>query len=312
MIFFLVTGKHRYTVDPFLRSWAHGLASEFVVVPYEALPNNASLPAGTYVFSDLERLTASQRPLVAGVCEQLARAGSAVRLVNHPVRTLRRYDLLRGLHASGANRFNIFRAAEPGQPWRYPVFLRQEGEHTGSLSKLISDPENLHKAVRALIMARFDPQDLLVVEFCDTKDESGLFRKYSAFRVGDRILPRHILFSRHWVLKDQDLLEPRHIEELKIYCGTNPHEHKLRTLFEFAGIEYGRIDYSMLDGAIQTWEINTNPLVIKAPDNYPTAHLAFHEAFAKVLTEAFAEIKTDSLRGPRIPITWGKLDAFGF
>ena len=34
-------------------------------------------------------------------------------------------------------------------------------------------------------------------------------------------------------------------------------------MFQIAGIDYGRIDYSMLDGEPQVWEINTNPTVLK-------------------------------------------------
>jgi hypothetical protein len=306
MIYYLVTDRHHYTMRQYLQSWGRDLARAVQVVPYAALPRNRELPVGTYIFSDIERLNALQRPLVSGVWEQLARAGNAVRLLNHPTRSLRRHDLLRCLHERGINRFNAFLPSEPGQPWRYPVFLRQENEHTGSLSPLLRNKEEVRQALLTLVMDGYSPRDLLVVELCDTADGEGVYRKYAAFRVGDRILPRHVLFSRSWVLKDLDLLEPSHREEVRHYCRTNPHEEQLLALFNLAGIQYGRIDYALLDGAIQVWEINTNPVVMRPPEQYPPASLPFHEAFSKVFGEALLQVDTPHLPPvERVPIDLG-------
>ncbi len=314
MIFFLSTAQHRYTVRPLLKSWTPALAAEVVLLPYEALPSNHDLPPGTYIFSDVERLTEAQRTLAARVYDQLAAAGSAVRILNHPARSLRRYDLLHALHERGLNHFRAFRpfrAAEPGQPWRYPLFLRGENDHDGNQSPLIRNAKELRKALPMALMQGLDPRNLLIVEFCDTQDSGGLYRKYSAFRVGERIIPRHVLFSRNWVLKDVDLLEPAQFEEMKRYCATNPHEQGIRSIFDLARIEYGRIDYAVLNGKIQTWEINTNPVVIKELDDYPPERRAFHEEFAATISNAFLELNSDSRSGPRIPIIWGDLDVFG-
>jgi hypothetical protein len=49
-------------------------------------------------------------------------------------------------------------------------------------------------------------------------------------------------------------------EELE-YVQRNPHEEELREIFAIANIDYGRIDYSILDGKVQTWEINLNPTI---------------------------------------------------
>jgi len=45
----------------------------------------------------------------------------------------------------------------------------------------------------------------------------------------------------------------------------------LRRIFDIAGIDYGRIDYSLRDGAVETWEINTNPvhMVAAVPPGTP-------------------------------------------
>jgi hypothetical protein len=49
--------------------------------------------------------------------------------------------------------------------------------------------KELDKALLALRIRGYDREDLLVVEFCDTSDADGIFRKYAAFRVGNAIIP---------------------------------------------------------------------------------------------------------------------------
>lgn len=304
MIYFLVTARHQYTISQYLSSWGKDLAAAVQVVPYAALPDNPELHVGTYVFSDIERLNDLQRPFLADVCERLG-AARGVRLLNHPTRSLRRFQLLRRLRDWDINRFDAHPVDAPGQPWRYPVFLRQENEHTGNLSPLLHSKEEVRRHLFNLILDGHQPRDLLVVEFCDTADERGIYRKYSAFRVGDRILPRHVLFSKSWVQKDLDILEPSHREEIREYVRTNPHEEQLRAVFDLADIQYGRIDYSLLDGAIQVWEINTNPVVMRPPERYPETSLAFHGAFAKAFGEALAAVDTRPPSPARgIPMAW--------
>jgi hypothetical protein len=304
MIFFLVTTEHQNTVAPYASHWRRELAPQVQVVPYAALTHNAGFPPGTYVFSDLERLTTAQRALLSDVWEQLAGQGGRVRLLNHPQRSFRRLELLQTLAKRGKNAFNVFHPADPARPWRFPVFLRLENQHNGNLSPLLSDQQTLEKWLVRLVMMGAPVKDLLVVEFCDTKDAEGIYRKYSAFRVGERIFPRHLLFSRKWLLKDMDLVEPALREELKAYVATNPHEPELRSIFELANIQYGRIDYSLLDGRIQAWEINTNPIILKPPAEYPDFSLPFHEAFAQTFNQHLREIDEPRESLEPIPITW--------
>jgi hypothetical protein len=44
------------------------------------------------------------------------------------------------------------------------------------------------------------------------------------------------------------------------YIQRNPHEAELRTIFDRARIEFGRIDYTFVDGRLVVYEINTNPM----------------------------------------------------
>ncbi|HEY6904140.1 MAG TPA: hypothetical protein VI216_07510, partial [Candidatus Acidoferrales bacterium] len=53
------------------------------------------------------------------------------------------------------------------------------------------------------------------------------------------------------------------------YVQSNPHAEWLRETFALANIRYGRIDYGLLDGKPQVWEINTNPTIVRRPEAGP-------------------------------------------
>ena len=302
MIYYLVNARHAYTIAEYLKHWAPALAERVQFVPYAALPTNRDLPVGAYVFSDLERMDDVQRALAGNLADQLAATTPASRIINHPARALGRVALIAARHAAGTNAFTCYPGATRGEPWRYPVFVRRAREHSGSRSELLRDRAAIDRALSVELLSGTPFDDLIVVEFMETADAKGIYRKFSAFRVGDRILPRHVLFSRRWMLRDADLLEPEQRAEVFAYCQDNPHERELIGIFDAAGIQYGRIDYALNDGAIQVWEINTNPQIVKPPEKYPEDTLPFHRAFADRFAEAFAAF--DAPGGSRHVLRW--------
>jgi hypothetical protein len=218
-------------------------------------------PRGTYVFADLERLSHDATLRAAPLWDTLAGSHQGVRLLNHPIHSMRRYELLRTLHERGINTFDVYRVTEGRAPRRYPVFLRIENDHGGPISPLVQSRSELEAAIRAFERKDHRREHLLVVEFCDTADPGGIFRKYGAFIVGDRIIPKSVQFSRHWVQKAADLKTPDLVREEAEYVERNPHEASLREIFRLARIEYGRMDYALLGDRLQVWEINTNPTI---------------------------------------------------
>jgi hypothetical protein len=46
------------------------------------------------------------------------------------------------------------------------------------------------------------------------------------------------------------------------YLDANPHGDLLMRVFDMANIEYGRIDYTVIEGRVQIFEINCNPTII--------------------------------------------------
>ncbi|MCP4370425.1 MAG: hypothetical protein GY797_20280 [Deltaproteobacteria bacterium] len=313
MIFYLVTKNHAYTITRYLKSWGTTLAPRLKPVFYEQLKGLRALGPGTYIFSDIERLAPKQAERFAQLWQQNTNVGKGIRLLNHPTLSMKRYELLRTMYEQGWNQFNVYRPTECSRPERFPVFLRRENDHSGSLTPLLQTPEALDKAIAELsqrgqsrkenpikaITRLFklcrSQENILITEFCDTSDKQRIFRKYSAFIVADRIIPQHILFSLDWMLKSNarllDEVTPR--EEQK-YLETNPHESQLRKIFRLSRIEYGRIDYSInINGHLQVWEINTNPTIFRctnpeSPRNVKRRSL--REYFSKLFQAALEAI----------------------
>jgi hypothetical protein len=179
-------------------------------------------------------------------------------VLNNPARSLRRYDMLRRLHEHGINSFNAYRANDPTVQPRFPVLVRHE---SWSLYKQPSLAHNLDQYEALLRGAKWSHGSLaefISVEFCDTKDADGLYRKYGAFVIGDRIIPRHIFFSRDWHVRSVDVVDRAMVEEELRFLNANPHAETVLQCARLAGIGYGRIDYGLLGGHPQIWEINTN------------------------------------------------------
>lgn len=308
MIFYVVTRQHFYTVIKYFETYGKNLASRPRMLSYDQLTHTRQLPAGTYIFSDIERLSPTDAELAAQVWEDLSKAGEQVRLMNHPTRSLRRYELLRILYERGSNAFNIYRLAEQRIPQRFPVFIRGENDHRGNLTPLLHTQSELTAAISELCSQGQSRENKVIVEFCDTADASSIFRKYSAFIVGEQIIPAHLIFSQRWMVKFVEAVEhvsEDMLREEQYYMEKNPHERSLKDIARLADIKYGRIDYSVLNGAIQCWEINTNPQLplplhehARVPAQVPLLDYSMRQ-----LTAAFAAIDCSVSPDIRIDIS---------
>lgn len=292
-VFYLATRPHLDVVTRYFRTWGRTINPCFQVVPYEDVLGLRRLPPGTYVFSDIERLGPVRRALVADLHRQLREAGDAYRVLNDPARVRSRYRLLRGMFESGQNDFNAYPLSELPRPPARPLFLRHAFEHAGSFTQLLSNGREVNDAVATLMMQGFRPDDLLGVEYLDTRGSDGLYRKYSYFRVGDEYIPRHLIFGQHWVLRYPDLVEDHLKEEEWAFLTSTPHLEAVKAAFDYAEVEYGRVDYAVSGSRIQVWEINTHPIIMMRPADYAEDHLPAQEYFASLIREALLGLCPD-------------------
>lgn len=203
---------------------------------------------------------------------------------------MRRYELLRTLYERGINQFDVYRTTEARWPKRYPVFLRFENDHGGARSPLLRTRAELDEALLTLEREHHQRDDILIVEFCDTADANGVYRKYGAFMVGGHVFPKNVQFSKHWVVKATDFAGEEMLDEERRYVETNPHAGSLKEIFALARIEYGRIDYGMLVDAIQVWEINTNPHITSRGEKRSGPRSPIYDALERRMAIALEEL----------------------
>lgn len=306
MITFLCAADNRTQMRRYLRDWGQPLRAHLRQVSYERAPAPADLPDGTYLFTDVDRLDARTGPVALAIHAELAARGDRVRILNVPGAALPRFELLRALHARGWNDFNIHLPDAPRTGMRFPVFLRSSRQHTGAASGLLPDAAALDQALARLRRDPKAPDDPVVVEYIDTGHE-GLYRKYSAFRAGDTIVAHHVMFDRDWEVKGPSLAEPAMLAEERAFQEANPHQARLREVFELARIDYGRIDYAMAGERMQVWEINTNPTLLYPRRRYAPAQLPAKYWFAERMNAALLAL--DDKSGPRRP--WWRLFSGG-
>jgi len=261
-LIYYLTLADRWMFSEYLEHWGRELAgTEIQILRYEKLLSQKSYAPGTYVFSTRDEVDPAMGRFIDALANELS-AWPGAKIYNDPRRTLRRFDLHQELWALGRSGFRSMRAAEDWSDVRYPAFVRSESAHDGALSPLLHTPHEVETWIgRAMALGR-PLSDLLVVEFCDTANEDGEYRKYAAFCVGGRIVARSLNLGRGWVMKfaGNEFSIAMAEEELD-YVRRNPHAAELQEIFAIARIDYGRIDYSMRNGRVQPWEINLNPTI---------------------------------------------------
>jgi hypothetical protein len=267
MIRFLHTRGHSYTVKNVKNA---PNAPAITCLNYDTLIRSRWLRGGTYVFTDVDRLGFWDLEHASHLYLQIKNAG--LRVLNNPATVRARYPLLRALRAAGLNDFNAYRIDELNSIEHFPVFIRKIHGHREPLSELLPTKEDLQKAVASAIATGTPRENLLVIEFAAEPLRPNLFRKLSAFRIGDAIIPHISVHDTVWLVKygrKFDNIEDLYQEELGILQG-NPYAEHLKKVFDIAGIEYGRADFGVYRGRIQVYEINTNPQVAP-PCEHPSA-----------------------------------------
>ncbi len=260
MISFWVTQDGSFGLRQYRENRGRVIADRFQTYVYDQIGEVVRLPGGPQIFSALDRLTDGQKEIVARIWDEHAGVAPNALRLNDPRRVLLRFPLLTRLHQEHINSFRVFRASHLDEVDQFPVFVRDMHDHSGPRTGLLKTRSDVARALHALRLRGHRQRDLMIVEFCDISDADGLFRKYAAFKVGDRIIACHVFASHHWSVKSRHN-EPTEdsVREGMRYVDDNPHEEWLSRVFAIAGTDFGRVDYGMANGVPQVWEINLNP-----------------------------------------------------
>jgi hypothetical protein len=299
VIHFHAAANFLWTITRFVDPWAPSLAPSIRPVGYDAMSLDGPVAPGVHIFTDFERLLPPERAFVRRIHRRLAAHPASYRILNDPSRWTGRFDLLSHLADAGVNDFRAYRLDEVGPHVRFPAFIRWENDHRGSLGRPVQSIDELHDRVRtwARRRGRLLGRHLMVVERIDVRDDDGLHRKYAAMKVGDHLVPRHVLFSRKWVTKHPDTVTPELAAEERRFLDEFPHADDVAEVFRVAGVDYGRIDYGFRNGRLQVWEINTNPVIVPRPRKIHPLRLPGQKRSAGLITEAFEALLCEPLTG---------------
>jgi hypothetical protein len=290
MIYFVLHEYHRYAVANFIDAWGRDVKPKIKILTHQDLRYATRLARGTYVFGDADRLTPDERALSSSVADTLITAGC--RVLNHPTKVIWRRELARRLEADGINCYRCWRADEDWSSVKFPAFVRREDDHGSLKRELLHDADAIRKGIAT---SGAPAHETLVTEYIDTRGRDGLFRKYSAIRIGGAPFPRHLLFSKDWIVKYADLVDAHLIEEEERYFdgfgGDLSHEAQVARVFELADVEYGRIDYSIApNGRIQVWEINLSPNLGSPPNKIALTRIVSQVRIGANIVSAIAAL----------------------
>ncbi|WP_019568697.1 hypothetical protein [Thioalkalivibrio sp. ALMg13-2] len=290
MIILFATQAHRSTH----RSLERHPDIDFRVMPYERLLRARRLPQATYIFSDLDRLHFWDLECVATIYRQLRDAGA--RVVNNPARHRSRYQLLRHLKLRSINEFNVWHADDEPPTDVYPVFLRTDSAHRGTLTDLLHTPVALRDALEEQISRGVPRREIIVVQYAAEPVREGLYRKLAAYRIGDRVIGAPCAHQETWVAKyGQRGIAPEELYEEEYKMVTDhTHADAMRPAFQHAEIEYGRADFGLFKGKNQVYEINTNPFFYGLKSHPFKIRLETFKRFEDNLVHALSEIDTPS------------------
>ncbi len=296
MIYFLTGRRSEEYVWDYAKRIGDGGGPAAGVLCYETVLAMDAVPPGLYVFTGLNRLGPNATHALKELFSSLDQR-SGLEPLNSPARSLGRYELLRALHQRGINEFKVKGAWEDLSDLRFPVFVRDRSRD-GGVPVLLRSMREVEVEIGWALVRGADLSELIVVEFLGTRNEDGLYRKYSAYVVGNAVIPTSLERGRHWVLRypvAEFTIEA--LKEEELFVLEDPHAGQLEEVRRVAQIGFGRMDYSVYKGRVQIWEINTLP-TMRHPNGSPP--------FPPELTP-FRQAKKDLFRA-RFQEAWRELD----
>ena len=159
----------------------------------------------------------------------------------------------------------------------FPLILRQSFTHADTETDRIRD----EKELRA-VLPKYAGKQAYIIQYIDCSDENGIFRRYRAMFIGDRMFPSSVLASEGWNvhgsasvdlmdktkrLKDEEI---RYQKDMASVVGKETLDifWKIR---ETIGLDYFGIDYNFdREGRLVIFEINPSMnLAIRDRGDFP-------------------------------------------
>jgi len=264
MIRFVTTDMHLYTHEIFFRHYNSRIQGGVVVSGYHEVAVKERFDNEIVIMCDIERFSSKEIEVLVKIYERISERGAAC-VLNDPSKVMRRFALAQALREAEINKHGIYRPPITADlKIQFPVFVRNEFEHDGPCTPLLHSVPEVQRELANINLIRRESFSPVVIEFVDTRDSPhAQFRKYGAFNVCGIIIPQHLDFSNHWVVKYSPVKTFKEDALETSYLDSNKYQDIVRRVFQIAAIDYGRIDFAALDDGIEVFEINTNPMILK-------------------------------------------------
>ena len=133
----------------------------------------------------------------------------------------------------------------------------------------------------------------ITVEFVDTRDGDGFYRKYRWIQVGSWGGPRHCVAAHHWNVHAHDrILSDYHIRIEQAYLSGGEDRAEFGRLLAALGYDSAAFDYSIAaDGTRVIWEANAAYLMWTPLNEGP------QQAYQRPAVEAIYRALSESYRG---------------
>jgi hypothetical protein len=170
---------------------------QWITLFVESFDEGMRLPPHAVVFNAVGNADLRTRAL--DKAEAVLRATTAP-VINHPTGVrhtgrARIADRLRHVPGIVTPRMLVRRrdALEGDLGLGWPILVRSLGFHTGEHFVKVEDPADLSAA-----LATLPGDELLVIEYLDTRGDDGVFRKYRVLTIDGGLYPLHLAAARDW------------------------------------------------------------------------------------------------------------------
>jgi phosphoserine aminotransferase len=152
----------------------------------------------------------------------------------------------------------------------FPLLLRTPGYHGGEHFERVETAAQLPK-----VLAMLPGDDLLAVQFCDTRSADGKTRKYRVMMIDGALYPLHLAVGQRWKLHyfSADMSasaahraeDERFLEDMAGVLGARAMQ-ALQRIPDSLGLDYGGIDFGLSpSGEVVLFEANATMIVPPPP-----------------------------------------------
>lgn len=184
-------------------------------------------------------------------------------------------------------------------PDAYPLLLRLPGLHMGRGMRRVDDARAFAEAMRTASQ----PDELIAIEYVDTRSPDGAWRKYRVMMIDGVLYPLHLAIAHRWDVHyfsaamteraDYRAEEARFLADPPATLGARAWS-ALGRVRDALGLDYGGIDFALAaDGGVVVFEANAAMTALRPdPDERFAYRVPASEALAGALVRMFRRRST--------------------